>query len=208
MNFSIHYLSIALIPLQNKYVELIRRWRNQSSVRTRMEYKKKISSQEQRTWFRNLDTWRNQYFIIRHQEQLGGVLQLSNIDYSHKKAEVGIFIGSPLWKGTCLPWLASYTLLRYAFESLGLSVLYAKVGQMNQRTIAYNQSLGFDFLKDLSRSFSIYHLTANRWKKKIYSFQDLIDRLAQSHPYQLMLNPPGEKVKLVENHSSGIQVQY
>lgn len=148
---------IELKLIDESTIELLRNWRNASTVNQFMEYQAQISKEQQLTWFNNLSKEKNYYFIIHSENKPIGMIHLSNLD--GKYAESGMFITESNFKGTGVAFNASILLLDFAFEKLGLEIISAKVKNNNKIAQQYNQLLGFKFESKLNDSFSNWILS-------------------------------------------------
>ena len=173
----ITYLGIELIRAKRSDLDHIRRWRNQLQVRQFMQHQALISSEIHLQWFDRIQNNTHFYFILEKDHEKGGLLQLSDIDYLENRAEVGILIGEHMFKGSHLPWLGSYALLRFAFDILQLEQLRATVCEKNEAAKEYNQSLGFRQVKKQDNGFGIYTLDPSTWRKATQAYRKILKRL-------------------------------
>jgi hypothetical protein len=60
---------VTLTRIQEKDIELIRYWRNQSDIVNFMEYKNYIFPEAQKKWFASIDNKLNYYFIIEFENK-------------------------------------------------------------------------------------------------------------------------------------------
>jgi len=72
-----------------------------------------------------------------------GNVGLHKIDAAHRHAELGILVGSKPDQGRGLGRDAIVTLLRYAFEALGLHRVYLRCQPANQRGLRAYRAVGF-----------------------------------------------------------------
>jgi RimJ/RimL family protein N-acetyltransferase len=134
---------VTLRSLEKEDIEMVRNWRNGAHVRPYMEYQEYITPEMQSRWFQAIDKTRNLYFIIKHKEKKIGLIHLKNIDLDVKSAEAGIFIGDTAYLNSLLPVAATVALMEFAFETLQLGSLKAKMSRENAKVILFNQSLGY-----------------------------------------------------------------
>ena len=173
----ITYLGIELYRAEETDLPNILKWRNQSQVRQFMQYQELISSEDHHAWFADLHNQTNFYFILKKEVELGGLLQISEIDYRRRRAEAGILIGEPFFRGSHLSWLGSYTLLRFAFDLLQLNQLSATVSEHNITAKEYNRSFGFRRRSHHANGFSAYALTRVAWRAATRPYKQLLKRL-------------------------------
>jgi [ribosomal protein S5]-alanine N-acetyltransferase len=79
---------------------------------------------------------------LRPDDQLIGSLTLFNLDFNHRRAEIGYALGREHW-GHGYMNEALMTLLKYAFESLNLHRIEADVDPRNAASISTLEKLGF-----------------------------------------------------------------
>ena len=140
----IEKFGICLEPLTLESAMLVRAWRNSPKVNRFMDFKAHITLGQQERWFEATVTSANVYFTIRKGSTPIGLIHLDRFDTDKKTAYAGLFIGSEEFEGTGIAFKASVALLEYAFETLELETVYAKVHEDNKVAIAYNKNLGFE----------------------------------------------------------------
>jgi RimJ/RimL family protein N-acetyltransferase len=153
---SISGFGITLQPLTEEWLETVRQWRNQTHVSQFMEFQATISPSEQLTWFKNITN--AYYFIILSENTPVGLIDIKKIDASKKLAETGLFIGNQAFVGSGVTIGASILLLDFAFNTLLLENVTAKINNNNQAALQYNQFLGFEKTDQNSTLFSIWKL--------------------------------------------------
>lgn len=67
--------------LDEENIDLLRRWRNHSNNRLKMEFRDIITPEAQRVWFKNLNSENSKYFVILDGEKKIGVVNVKNIDF-------------------------------------------------------------------------------------------------------------------------------
>jgi UDP-4-amino-4,6-dideoxy-N-acetyl-beta-L-altrosamine N-acetyltransferase len=169
---------IVLQRLKVEDLELVRQWRNADHVRLNMDYQKIISSAEQKTWFEQLDKTNNFYFVISSDSKKVGVVNLKNINTSLVQAEAGIFIGETEYLNTLIPILATITIMEFAFETLQLKTLYAKIASNNVKAILFNESIGYKKKNELlTEVFDYYYTTPILFKEATKNIRETLDKL-------------------------------
>lgn len=137
---------LVLESLRPAYLELLRNWRNDPEIRQHMEYQAYISPEMQHRWFTQVHTIENFYFVILESLRPVGLIHLSAVD--DETGQAGLFIGEPKYQGSTVPIRASLSLLDFAFHSLYLEYVTAKVKKDNLTAIQYNSALGFKVWKE------------------------------------------------------------
>ena len=108
------------------------RWRNSETVYKNLCTQTPITAQTHEAYFKKyVQTGKCRQFIVHVQEDGDaydiGTAFLKNVDLNEKQAEFGIFIGEDRARGKGYGKQAGNLILRYAFEQLALSRVYAIV---------------------------------------------------------------------------------
>ncbi|MFT6166579.1 MAG: RimJ/RimL family protein N-acetyltransferase [Vicingaceae bacterium] len=135
--------SVKLEPLTEEAALIVREWRNAARVNQFMDFKDHISIEQQKNWFEQLQKSNDYYFIIQSSEDLVGLIHLNRMNAQLKSAYAGLFVGNEAYEGTGITFQASVLLLDFAFNTLELIEVYAKVHRLNKAALAYNEALGF-----------------------------------------------------------------
>ena len=133
---------LVLESLRPASLEQLRQWRNDPAITRYMEYREPITPAMQRAWFERIQTLANYYLMIRVEEQLVGLIHLSEVDETG--AQAGLFLGDPAVVHTSVPVRASLAILDFAFRQLRLREVTAKVHRDNMTALQYNARLGFE----------------------------------------------------------------
>jgi diamine N-acetyltransferase len=157
--------NIILESLNIESLEMLRLWRNSTSVKQFMEYKTEISKEQQQLWYANIDSKKEYYFIIKKDSFSIGMIHINKINPELKSGEVGLFIGEKKFQGTGIAFGASLNLLDFAFEELKLNTVFAKVHNANKNAVLYNTFLGFVEETILNSDFTLWKLTNETYKK-------------------------------------------
>jgi RimJ/RimL family protein N-acetyltransferase len=155
---NISFKEIVLKRLCVEDIELLRQWRNSSFIAENMFFQEEISQVQQVVWFENLHPENDFYFIIEYKQESIGLVNLKEINWTLKQAESGLFVALEHYRNTPLAIYASLALLNFAFIDKKLEVVKASVKKNNLHTIQYNQSLGFEKVKE-----DEYQLTKERY---------------------------------------------
>ena len=83
---------VTLKRIEESDIELVRKWRNSSIIKSQMEYKKHITSEMQRKWFASINNKLNYYFLIQFDSKNVGVINCKNLDFKTNSSEGGIFV--------------------------------------------------------------------------------------------------------------------
>jgi RimJ/RimL family protein N-acetyltransferase len=139
---------IELIRLQHADIELVRRERNSEDVRMYMEYRDEITREMQEHWFASINNRFNNYFLIKTDDRIIGLIYGAQIDWEKKETgNGGIFIWDKQYHESPVALLASFVLIETSFL-LGLERTYVKVLRSNTRAIRFNTDMGYVLLPD------------------------------------------------------------
>lgn len=134
---------IYLRPISEDDTCNIIKWRNESFVRNMFLNRDLLTEDMHNKWLRNIIERHNviQFIIyIKLDNRPIGSVFLKNIDINEGIAEYGNFIGEEDCLGKGYGSDAGKTLVRYAFEELGLKKIYLRVLEKNLRAInAYDK---------------------------------------------------------------------
>ncbi|MCG9910629.1 MAG: GNAT family N-acetyltransferase [Flavobacteriales bacterium] len=152
--------------MNSETAEQVRVWRNSPEVSSQMEYRDFISTEMQQKWLERIQNNRYAYFMIYSDQVQVGMIHLAQINSEEKTAESGLFIGNLLFIGTGVALAASLLLLDYAFDTLGLETIRAKVKQDNIQAEQYNRLLGFQKTTETGTGFYIWELSRQAYTIK------------------------------------------
>lgn len=137
---------IELIRLQHGDIELVRRERNSEDVRRHMEYREEITPEMQEKWFASVNNRFNNYFLIKTDERIIGLIYGAQIDWEKKETgNGGIFIWDKYYHESPVSLQASFVLIETSFL-LGLERTFVKVLRTNPRAIRFNTDMGYVLL--------------------------------------------------------------
>jgi UDP-4-amino-4,6-dideoxy-N-acetyl-beta-L-altrosamine N-acetyltransferase len=172
---------ITLESLTEQDLELVRNWRNSNHVRLNMEYQTIIDSKMQSNWFNSLDKNNNLYFTILQNSKKIGLINLKDIDWEICEAEAGIFIGDTEYLNTLTPVLATICIMEYAFETLRLKTLKAKIATNNLKAILFNENIGYRKQGGHSENNFLYYETNEvLFKECTKNLRKTLDKLNKS----------------------------
>jgi hypothetical protein len=144
---------IELERLESKHLELVRQWRNQESIRLRMQYKEMIGPVAQAKWFNGLDVQNDWYFVALAKQTSFGLFHVKNVRWEKKAGEAGGFVGNPQWIGGGPAGLAILALMDFAFFKLGLELLEATYLPDCREIETLNLQLGYEVFRYQSNGF-------------------------------------------------------
>lgn len=138
--------SINIRVITQQDTDYILQWRNAHSVIEHFVYRKPLTREEHLHWLETqVATGKVAQFIIEEVEDKNpiGSVYLRDIDKIHQKAEFGIFIGDDTSRGKGYGTQATFLILQYAFEQLGLNKVTLRVFAENERAIHCYKKVGF-----------------------------------------------------------------
>jgi hypothetical protein len=164
---TISQYGIQLTRLQFDEIELVRQWRNQDFVVDNMDYKKKITKEEQEKWFHSINNKYNYYFIIKWQNKKIGIINAKNYNPELGFGEGGIFIGEKEYLNSIAPTFATLCLLNVVFLVIKLTnISRVKILNSNLKSIEYNKLLGYKLMQESNDGISSYfELTLENYVK-------------------------------------------
>jgi UDP-4-amino-4,6-dideoxy-N-acetyl-beta-L-altrosamine N-acetyltransferase len=169
---------IVLKAIEAADLELVRRWRNAEHVKKHMHYQDHITEAMQQRWFDTIDKTCNVYFVIEKESEKLGVVNLKDIDWNSKTAEAGIFIGEEHYLNTPVPVLATIAIMEYAFESLRLKSLKAKIASPNLKAVLFNESIGYQKQEEQACEGFDYYITDERsFREATKTIRKTLDKL-------------------------------
>jgi len=129
------------LELSTKESQMILEWRNNDNIRTWMDYKEIISIKEHQSFMKTLsETNEKVYFLVRKDKILLGVIDFIHIDKKNSSAEMGLY-SKPQLKG--LGYLLMREILFYAFHTLKIHTIYARIRPDNDKAISLYKKFNF-----------------------------------------------------------------
>jgi UDP-4-amino-4,6-dideoxy-N-acetyl-beta-L-altrosamine N-acetyltransferase len=169
---------IILRPLTEADLEQVRHWRNAEHVRQHMQYREYITEAMQLSWFRALDKHCNYYFTIQKDAEKIGVVNLKDIDWKRQTAEAGIFIGEEKYLNTLVPVLATVSIMEYAFETLQIKSLRAKIASANLKAVLFNESIGYQKTEEpAGEGFDYYSTNELSFREATRTIRNTLNKL-------------------------------
>lgn len=190
---------IVLERLETGYLELVRQWRNQESVRLRMQYKEEISSAAQAEWFGTLDIHNDWYFVALTKEIAFGLFHVKKVSWHKKVGEAGGFVADPQWIGRVEAGMAILALMDFAFFKLGLEALEATYRPDCQNIETLNWQLGYEIFQHQSNGFARARVNRERFLVATGKLRRVAEQLG-GNEYRLTGADPWllERIRLME----------
>lgn len=158
---------IKLFRIQEKDIELVRYWRNQSDISNFMEYREQITAEAQKKWFRSINNPFNYYFIIEFEDKQVGLINAKNYDSKIGFGEGGIFIWDIAYINSFAAVFSTLCLLNFVFFHLKIcKISRIRILRTNERAIHYNKLIGYKLLPNQDKiENQLYELTIEDYIK-------------------------------------------
>jgi hypothetical protein len=138
---------VRLVRIQEKDIELVRYWRNQSDIANYMEYRNFITAEAQVKWFHSINNKFNYYFIIEFENKQVGLINAKNYNPDLGFGEGGIFIWDKQYIHSFAAVFASLCLLNFMLVKIGVcQTSRIRILRNNEGAIQYNKLLGYKLL--------------------------------------------------------------
>jgi UDP-4-amino-4,6-dideoxy-N-acetyl-beta-L-altrosamine N-acetyltransferase len=155
--------NIVIRAINQNDSSLILNWVNQPEIKYLIGTIYPVSDIEHEKWFQSrlLDK-NNKMFGIqtKNNEQLVGIVGLTNLDFINRNCELYIYIGEKDYWGKGLGSEATSLIVKFAFEELCLHRVYLSVFSYNTRAIKAYEKVGFKqegLMKDSLYKKGKYH---------------------------------------------------
>jgi UDP-4-amino-4,6-dideoxy-N-acetyl-beta-L-altrosamine N-acetyltransferase len=146
--------NIYLRPITVEDTDMVLSWRNKKEVVENYIYRKPITREEHLNWLATkVDKGLVHQFIVclKGDNRPVGSVYLQHFEEENRKAESGIFMGEESIKGKGIGTEAVVLLKNYAFETLGLHKVMARVLAYNAASLRLHEKAGYTkeaYLKD------------------------------------------------------------
>jgi UDP-4-amino-4,6-dideoxy-N-acetyl-beta-L-altrosamine N-acetyltransferase len=173
---------VALSPLDENSLERIWAWQNSPDLRDlTMGFRFPMQRAATAEWIRRkqVDTGHNSAtFAACYDEEIVGTLQLNDLNWLHRRASLGIYIGSKEHRRSGIGLVACTLILDYAFRGLNLNRIELDVLAANSGAVSLFESLGFQregqkrghyFLDGVYLDVFSYGLLSSEWERELPS---------------------------------------
>jgi len=139
---------IILAPVQREYLPKYVEWLNDWEIAQYLNpgIPSLMNIEDETEWFENRRKSKNSFvfaILTQAESHLIGNCGLHDVDFKNRKAVFGIVIGDKNYWSQGYGTDAAQTLLRYAFEELGLNLVELEVYAFNPRAIRAYEKAGF-----------------------------------------------------------------
>ncbi|MFZ3171715.1 MAG: UDP-4-amino-4,6-dideoxy-N-acetyl-beta-L-altrosamine N-acetyltransferase [Carboxydocellales bacterium] len=132
--------------LQEKDTALIVKWRNDLEITKFLFSSRGLTREEHLAWLAQLadDNTRREFLLVEKENGFPiGTIGLSNVDFLHRKGELGIMIGEKEFQGRGYGKEACQFIVKYGFGKLGLNKIYLRAFTDNESAITLYEKIGF-----------------------------------------------------------------
>lgn len=147
-------MNIVLRPLRIEDTSNIVKWRNRDDVKKNLFTQSDITEEQHLNYYHDfIETKKVYQFIIVADGVDCGTTFLKNIDYINKRAEFGIFIGDPSFRGKGVGSFATSKTIEIGFNELFLNSIYLTVFSENKAAINSYKKAGFKIVNSDQKHF-------------------------------------------------------
>lgn len=175
----LHAYDVILRRVLEKDIECIRTWRNNPQIREFMFFQDDISAKMQTQWFHSISNASNYFFIIEYKSKDIGLIYAKNVNHENLEGEGGIFIAEPSYWNTIVPVQASFGLLEFCFNFLGVNRSVVQMRKDNLRAIQFNKLLGYKEIKNEENCIQM-DLVAKDFNKKLLYWKPKLLKLCEN----------------------------
>lgn len=159
MSIILNQYGITLKRITKEDIELIRKWRNNPSIRRTMGYQKKIAEPEQKQWFKRVNNKLNYYLLILVDSKPIGVINCKEVNLKDKYGEGGIFIWDQQYINSAIPSIASIILINYIFNVIEIgNKSFIRILKNNKQAQDYNKLLGYTLIPGQERNKNQWYI--------------------------------------------------
>ncbi len=145
-NICAEYKHVRIRPLEEKDIELLRKWRNNKALSEFLRPMNEITVDMQKRWFASyLQDENNVTFAIEEIRDLNRVVgSVSLYDFKGDTAEVGkIVVGDPEAKGKKIGYYALLLAMYVGYQELGIRDYFGEVHEENNAARINDMRIGF-----------------------------------------------------------------
>ncbi|MBN8221325.1 MAG: GNAT family N-acetyltransferase [Spirochaetes bacterium] len=114
------------------HLELVRRGRNRDFVRQNHIYQKRITKEEQATWFEKINRPDTYYFVVSRHNRPIAATHMRGIDAGLTKGDYGLFVWDRRHHGTPVPVFITLLMLDFFFLDVGLELVEGVILEKNR----------------------------------------------------------------------------
>lgn len=165
---------VYLTELDRANAETARAWLNDPAIHRFMDVGRiPITASAESSFYDMMEASPSDFVFEIHLEDNGryiGNIGLHGIDWHHRSGELGLFLGSPVDHGRGYAADAIRTILRFAFDTLGLHRVRLRCYEGNERGLRLYRHLGFT---EVGRHREAFFSEGRYWDELLF---DMLDR--------------------------------
>jgi RimJ/RimL family protein N-acetyltransferase len=154
---------IELRRLERRDLETVRSWRNEESIRLRMQFQNVISAASQVEWFESLHPENDWYFVAHEGVVPFGLFHIKQVQWALKTGEAGGFVSEARWARGVEAGLAILAVMDFGFFFLGLEYLEAAYNPAFTELDGLNRQLGYERVMLQENGFARARVSAARF---------------------------------------------
>ncbi|MBN2354393.1 MAG: GNAT family N-acetyltransferase [Spirochaetales bacterium] len=158
-----------LAPIDENDVSLYTAWFNDLEVtRNLLAFSWSLNEKHERETLEKISKDNNYGIHDLGNDALIGGVGLHDLDFLHRRCEIGVFIGDKSYWGKGFGTEALHLLARFAFDYLNIRNIMLRVFEFNERAIKCYQKVGFKIIGKRRRAIEI--------ERKVYDiiYMDLL----------------------------------
>lgn len=176
-------MSVSLKLVEEKDIELIRKWRNSELINSVSFSNEQITAEMQKAWFEKISKDINaRHWLIMANNNPAGYASIKNIDLENSRCEfASLYLGEPSLLGSGIGAIAEFFLIEYIYNNLTIRKIYCEVMETNPKVIQLHKKFGFEvegilkdhYKKDKFTGVYLLALFKETWERK----KDLIKKI-------------------------------
>lgn len=170
---------IELERLRQEDIELVREMRNREDINNKMFYRKEISREEQKKWFKSINNHYNYYYLVTYKEKKIGLIHGKILSFEYGIAEGGLFIWDLAYQNSHLPIIASVCLADITFLIMKMKKTLADVRMDNKKAIDYNLKMGYETVEKIEEEQRLkMELTKENYFEKAGAIRQMVKKIS------------------------------
>lgn len=142
-----------LLEVDEETQELVRQWRNLDDIRENMIHNHIISKDEHIRWIERIKIGETiKVWVIYYQDKPVGLTYLTDIDWTNKITDWGLYIADSKLRGKGVGSAALSNLIKLVFVDLDFAVMKTLVLENNKVAIKLYEKMGFKKHGDMTHT--------------------------------------------------------
>ena len=131
---------VTLVPLTKEHIQLVRKWRNDPSIKKYARDQHYITKEAQEKWWKSKDNDENLYYLVEIDNKYIGLIWANNL---YKRTETGFYIYDEDYQNSIYSYKVVTFFHEILFNKLKLEFIHCDIMHTNKRAIRFNTSLGY-----------------------------------------------------------------